>query len=70
VPASSSKGCPGREGRDHIWFASLSSVVATRQPVLIDWCINCGEYADSKPHMVLKGERREVEDVNTPEGLL
>lgn len=53
-----------------MWFASLPSVAATHQPVLIDWCINCGEYADSKPHMVLKGKRREVDDVEPPEGLL
>lgn len=66
---SSKVGCE-RQGREHKWFASLSSVVATHQVVIQDWCIQCGEWANAKPHIVLKGERREVEDVEPPEGLL
>lgn len=54
------------EGRSHLWFSALVGASVTEK----DWCVRCGEPTDPRPHLVLKGQRREVENIDPPEGLL
>lgn len=56
-----------RKGEGHKWYSTLADYGCV---VTTDWCVNCGEFADSKPHIMLHGERREVTDVETPDELL
>lgn len=66
---SSEGGC--REGGEHVMFSTLAGDFNPSQVIRTDWCVRCGAFADDdKPHIVYKGQRREVEDVEPPEGLL
>lgn len=52
-------------------FSALSADLNQSQVVGLDWCVHCGVWdPDAKPHIILKGRRREVNDVEPPEGLL
>lgn len=58
-----------REGREHLMFSALSADQCN--VITLDWCVRCGVYdLSTKPHLVIKGRRRGVEDVRPPEGLL
>lgn len=51
-------------------FSTLAGDFNPGQVICTDWCVRCGAFADDKPHIVYKGQRREVEDVKPPEGIL
>lgn len=51
-------------------FSALSADFNPGRVVHLDWCILCGKWGPTKPHLFIKGQIREVEDVNPPEGIL
>jgi hypothetical protein len=58
------------KGREHQWFSALANGFNPAEVTSTDWCIRCGEFADARPHIVIKGQRREVEDIEPPGELL
>lgn len=52
-------------------FSALSADFNEGNVITLDWCVRCGVYdPNANPHIVLKGQRREVNDVNPPDGIL
>jgi len=56
---------------DHTWYSSYAAKFNPGDTVVVDWCVRCGEPAGNvKPRIMIDGQSKEVDDVETPEGLL
>lgn len=58
------------EGREHVMFSALSAGFNQTNVITLDWCIRCRWAAEDKPHIFVKGQRRDVDDVEPTAGLL
>lgn len=58
--------CGDRGG--HQMFSAVSAGFNQTNVIVLDWCVRCGVYdPNAKPHIVVNGQRREVDDVDPGE---
>lgn len=49
-------------------FSAVSAGFNQTNVIVLDWCVRCGVYdPNAKPHIVVNGQRREVDDVDPGE---